>query len=207
MSLCIAFFASLALHMLVLVVANRIGFISLTHLPAVRFGIVVKLPHPRRQTEFEVGHLHTDLADSPLPMSAVALLTPELNSLAPEIRSFVHPTQVPASVYYRQSKLTAPAIPVVEPEIPQPVEQLEGIAELTLLIGEDGVVDAVLQGKSTWPSDYLNQLQEFFSKMKFQPGMIYGKQAKSRFEIEVSATYTPEIIESKTLSDDDLPRH
>jgi hypothetical protein len=69
----------------------------------------------------------------------------------------------------------------------------------------DGTVDAVQPGKSTLPPDYVNELKASFSSMKFEPGMLHGKHVKSRFEVEVSAMFAPEIIESRTLNDDQRP--
>ena len=197
-----AFLASFALHVLVLLAASFIATTPHPHRPAVISGIVVQLPNTRVQTDPDTDHSLTDTSASQTPISANALPDSELDSFALVIKTFVPQKPLFSDMYFRQSELASPASPLSEPAIPQPAEQLDGIAELTLLIGADGTVDAVQPGKSTLPRDYVNELKAFFLGMKFQPGMLHGIHVKSRFVVEVSATFAPEIIESRTLNDD-----
>ena len=129
------------------------------------------------------------LADSPLANAEDQSSTP-----IPQI-----------GTYYPRNELSVPALPLANDELPQPDEPLDGYAELTLLLGENGSVDAVLTTKSSFPPDYFRQLEKFFSNMKFQPGLIEGIPQKSRFVIEVSTSRLPEILESNSLTEERLP--
>lgn len=112
-------------------------------------------------------------------------------------------TPVPSiSAYYPRNELSVPARPLAIDDLPQPSEPLDGYAELTLLLGENGSVDAVLTTESSFPPDYFRLLEKFFSNMKFQPGLIDGIPQKSRFVVEVSTSRLPVILESSSLTEE-----
>lgn len=196
----IAFFTSLALHILVLAIADHLNFAPLHHLPTGAPKIIVRLSTSRPHINHDESRLRVRSADSHAPITAASPSNTASNSRATDSLGVRLLTQLSATVYYPRSELTTPAKLLVEPELPQPIEQQEGIATFTLLIGEDGAVDTVLAGESTLPPEYLDRLKVFFSSIKFEPGLIDEKPVRSRFEIEVSTSYATEIIESKMLN-------
>jgi len=192
-----ALFASLLIHILTLFAISSTTP-PLLHPVAGRLGVVLRLPNVRHQSIDERDSTvasPTISAPMPSPVASNSDLTESERSSPP----------TPFAAYYRRSELTIPAIALSEPdELPQPIDELSGLAELTLLVGEDGAVDAVITKESSFPPKYYEQLEIFFSQMKFQPGMLDGKPAKSRFEIEVSTTHRPVILESKIVVDTPL---
>ncbi len=103
--------------------------------------------------------------------------------------------------YHDRSELTIPARPLVVGELPIPTIASPGRAKLILLISTDGTVDSVISGESALPSDYQLELATFFSKVKFEPGMINETPVKSRFAIEITTSYEPEVLESKIINE------
>jgi len=107
--------------------------------------------------------------------------------------------------YHDRSELTVPAKPLIHGELPTPSIASQGRAKLILLISADGTVDSVISGESTLPSDYQLELATFFSKVKFEPGMINEAPVKSRFAIEITTSYEPEVLESKIINEQIQP--
>jgi hypothetical protein len=112
------------------------------------------------------------------------------------------PAQALADPYYHRNALTIPASPLAGPVLPPTIEELTGDLKLTLLVNELGFVDAVEAEKSTWPNEYLVRLKAEFSKIKFHPGILDENPVKSRFEVVVSATEGPRIIQPMTIRKD-----
>lgn len=196
----IACIGSLALHLLAIVVTDhRTAFTALPHRAANGAVITLQLANTsaRSSQEDSLQPTQTDYPQAPRVSETIA--SPGSDPAASGFNDSRFPSPAPATDYYHRTALTAPARPLAEPDFPQPDEQLEGAAELTLLVGEDGQVDAVLAGTSTLPPDYLSRIEEYILKMKFEPGTWHGEAVKSRFKIEISTTYTPEIIESKRV--------
>lgn len=191
---------SLALHILVLVVANYVGFKPLPRLPAKHSGVLfVRLATFNPLAEQELPH--ADAAPSGVEQAAsdVFSSSPDTNALVPD--GMDQPTQTPADPYYHRKALTIPARPLAGPELPPTIEELNGALKLTLLINESGVVDTVEAEKSAWPPKYVVRLKAEFKKMTFHPGMLDTNPVKSRFEVIVSAPAGPKIIQSKTISE------
>jgi hypothetical protein len=136
-------------------------------------------------------------------LAPVSSVVPEAAAEAEEAKpgeAEVAGVTLPEEKYYRQDELTVPAIPLISPVFTSANEfETTGYFELTLLIGEDGTVDAIVAGDSTLPSDFVEHLKEDFSKMTFRPGMIDGRRVKTRFEVRAEATFAPQILEVKSL--------
>jgi hypothetical protein len=115
-------------------------------------------------------------------------------SLPPETGIPAEPDPIPIDAYRRRSELTAPARPLAEPEFPQPEGSPNGHAVLTILVDDNGAVDAVVLNETTLPQDYLQQLRESILSMRFAPGQIDSKPVKSRFVVEITLSPLPEII-------------
>jgi hypothetical protein len=200
----IAFFVSLALHILALAIVDHLNFAPLHHLPIGAPKIIARLTTSRPLINHDENRPRVISADSQAPIAAAppSNTEPDYRATNTDSLGFRLLTQLSTTVYYRRSELTTPAKLLVEPELPQPIEQREGIANFTLLIGADGAVDTVLAGESTFTPEYMDRLKAFFATMEFEPGLIDGKPVGSRFEVEVSTSYAPAIIESMTPNQD-----
>lgn len=194
----IACIGSLALHLLAIVVTDqRTAFTALPHRAANGAVIALQLPNTSARSSQEDRLQPIKTRYLPAPRVSETIVNPHSDPAASGLSDSHFPSPALATAYYHRTALTTPARPLEEPDFPQPVEQLEGAAELTLLVGEDGQVDAVLAGTSTLPPEYLSRIEEYILKMEFQPGVRNGEPVKSRLKIEISTTYAPEIIESK----------
>ena len=190
-----ALVASSALHILALLAVNGATH-PLLYRPTGRLGILLQLPSAR----LPAGHRLVSSVVSEATTAAIPIVTSsQMESTPPELANESTIPLPSIATYRRRSELEAPAFPLATADLPQPLEPLDGRAVLTLLLGENGKVDAVLTRESSFPPEYFRRIQEFFSAMTFEPGMIDGKPQKSRFEIEISTLGIPEILESKLL--------
>ncbi len=140
-----------------------------------------------------------DQMASDASMSSTDLDAPDTDEIHPQAQEFAAPNH-----YYPRSALTTPARPLIEPELPSTTDELNGLLILVLLINETGIVDAVQEEKSAWPSEYVDSLKNAFSKMLFDAGSLNGNTVKSRFEVVISMADAPTIIQTKTI-EEELP--
>jgi hypothetical protein len=200
-----AFWLSLAVHALIL---SGVGaphlFPRVRHVLAGNPGISVRLPAQfvGKEPSAQATRSHAPSEWARHFRDATAASRIGANPLAAANDSNLTAEPAPTD-YRRQSDLTIPAQPTRNPELPPADREHTGRAQLTLLIGEDGRVDAVLAGESTVSADYLNQLRLAFLDMEFEPGYVEGRVARARLVIEVTLTPVPEIIDAMTESGND----
>lgn len=192
-----AIVASLVLHAVFFLATSHahLKFIR----PTGHLQITLRLPSDQLALEHDreasalsrtaIGPERSHEASQPFPLAPNA--EPASESSLPQIGAYLH-----------RRELTVPTQPLSADDLPQPDQALDGSAELTLLVGESGSVDAVLTVRSSFPPDYLKQIEEFFSTMRFRPGTIDGVPQKSRFLIEISASRVPEVLESRSFTSD-----
>lgn len=103
------------------------------------------------------------------------------------------PYPPPAPTYLPAAMLDHPPQPLTE--LDTHFAQLEGKAGagrmlFSLLVSEQGKVDAVLNEYSSLEPEFVAVVQEALTQIRLQPGMQGGKPVKSRARIEVNFSYS-----------------
>lgn len=103
------------------------------------------------------------------------------------------PYPPPAPTYWPAAMLDRPPQPLTD--LDTHFAQLEGKAGagrmlFSLLVSEQGKVDAVLNEYSSLGPEFVAVVQAALAEMRLQPGMQAGKPVKSRARIEVNFSYS-----------------